>query len=303
MSKIVQLKLASVKYSGDAIGDDIRIEVDCLNRFVGINKKIKHDSTAMLDADIGKFIAGVSGIGLPIMIRVIERDLMFNDVGNTQGVVTVNLRKGTLQETVFIVEITEVRNYRTRKKAVFTIRIEAQVSEPIAYVGYTEKGWLRGIRLDTEEKVDLVTHLKVFLEKSDAARQYFEIREGVLQGVSASLKKKTSGGASYFEAENPHTGPVYLVYSLSEKTLCFNKKMYTTRDYKEDMLRKGIYDIEIPDYAHAGGERYLQWANWQKYGFISDTILAKNAISISARFPSDASRLPSAIGGMICAKS
>lgn len=267
MLKAVQLKLASIKYSGDAIGDDIRIEIECMDRFVGINKKIKRGSTAVLNADIAKFFAEERGTGMPITIRVIERDLIFNDVGNTQGMITVNVRKSTVQEFVFTVGITEARNYRTKKKAIFTILITAQVSEPIGYVGSMEEGWIQGIRLGTEEKIDLVSHLKVFLERADAARQYFEIREGVLQGVKASLKKKTSGGASYFEVENPHTGPVHLVYSLSKTTLRFNKKTYTTRDYKEDMLRKGIYDIEIPDYAHAGGENYLQWAKLAKVWF------------------------------------
>lgn len=267
MTKVVQLKLASIKYSGDAIGDDIRIEIECMDHFLGINKKIRRGSTAELYADIGKFLADQPNLDLQMKIRIIERDLIFNDVGNIQGLFTINVTNNALQEAVFMVEITEARNYQTRKKAIFTIVIQAQVSELIAYVGYREEGWIQGIRLDTKKRVDLVSHLKVFLEKSDAARQYFEIREGVLQGIKASIKKKTSGGGSYFEAENPHTGPVHLVYSLSDKTLRFDDTIYATRDYQEDRLKKGIYDIEIPDYAHAGGEYYLQWAKLAKVWF------------------------------------
>lgn len=41
MSKNIQIKLLKIKYSGDSVGDDIRIEVEHLNGLWVLDKQIK----------------------------------------------------------------------------------------------------------------------------------------------------------------------------------------------------------------------------------------------------------------------
>lgn len=268
MAKVIRLKLTKIKYSGDSIGDDIRIEIDCLDKVFDLEKKIKLGAEITINAEIGQFFFDQATTELPLTIRIIEQDLIFNDVGSTQEKFKINLKNSASQYLTAVIAIQELRNYKTKKKAMFTVTLEAQVSDTILYVAYQEggDGWILGKREDTKKNIDLISCLKVRLEHSDPLRQYFTIGEGAFQGIKASVKIKTDG-TSYLQTENPHTAPVHLIYSLSKKTLLFGKQSYTTRDYKDDLLRKGVYDIEIPDYSHAGGEYYLSWAKLAKVWF------------------------------------
>ena len=81
MIKNVLLKLTSVKYSGKSIGDDIRVEIDCMGVLFAKNYEIKRGTTRKLDEEIEKFPAYHRSLNIPIVIRVIERDKIFNDVG------------------------------------------------------------------------------------------------------------------------------------------------------------------------------------------------------------------------------
>lgn len=45
MTKLIQLKLSKIKYSGDSIGDDIRVEIEILGKFLSVNKTIKAGAT------------------------------------------------------------------------------------------------------------------------------------------------------------------------------------------------------------------------------------------------------------------
>lgn len=55
MIKSIQLKLSKIKYGGDSIGDDIRIEIEILGQFSRVDKIIKAGTTAVIDKEIGKF--------------------------------------------------------------------------------------------------------------------------------------------------------------------------------------------------------------------------------------------------------
>ncbi|MBU1730495.1 hypothetical protein KJ557_03020, partial [Patescibacteria group bacterium] len=44
MPKLIQVKIVKIKYSGDLIGDDVKIEVDCLGNLSNFKKKLKPSS-------------------------------------------------------------------------------------------------------------------------------------------------------------------------------------------------------------------------------------------------------------------
>ncbi len=82
MIKIVQLKLSKIKYSGDSIGRDIRVEIEVLGRFLRIDKRIKAGTTVEIDREVGRFETDRGLFQAETLITVIERDLLFNNVGS-----------------------------------------------------------------------------------------------------------------------------------------------------------------------------------------------------------------------------
>lgn len=255
MLKQIQLKISKIKYAGDSIGDDIRIEVECLDKFLDSNKELKRGNERALDEIVGTFFADGSSFALPVNIKIIERDLIFNDVGSKKVNFKVDLKNNFPQSSVCKIEVQELRNFFSKKKAVFEVTLEALVSDVILYVSRDEGGWLNALPNNSKEIINLPLHLKVRLERTENGRQYFTIMEGALQGVKASVELD-SDGKSYFSSKNTHTAPVSITYSISKKIARFRNKVYKTIDYPNSPWKKGFYDIEIPDHSHGGGHNY-----------------------------------------------
>lgn len=255
MLKQIQLKISKIKYTGDSVGDDIRIEVECLDKFVGFNKKLKCGSEREVGDDVGIFFADGASFNLPMAIKIIERDLIFNDVGSKKVNLKVDLKNDSPQSAIYKIEVQELRNFISKKKAVFEVTLEALASDAIMYVSRDEGGWLNALPDNSKEIINLPLHLKVRLERTENGRQYFTIMEGASQGVKASVELD-SDGKSYFSSKNFHTAPVSITYSISKKTARFRNKVYMTIDYPDSPWEKGFYDIEIPDYSHGGGNNY-----------------------------------------------
>lgn len=55
MLKSIQLKLSKIKYSGDSVGDDIRVEIEVLGKFLRLDKRIKAGTTAEVNREVGRF--------------------------------------------------------------------------------------------------------------------------------------------------------------------------------------------------------------------------------------------------------
>ena len=66
MSKNIQLRVATIKYSGDSIGDDIRIEIDCLNASLDLDRSIKRGKEVLLNVFIGNFVTDQPSFSLPL---------------------------------------------------------------------------------------------------------------------------------------------------------------------------------------------------------------------------------------------
>lgn len=70
MLKQIQLKISKIKYSGDSVGDDIRIEVECLDKFIGLNKKVKCGSEKDINEIVGTFFADGMSFTLPVNTKI-----------------------------------------------------------------------------------------------------------------------------------------------------------------------------------------------------------------------------------------
>ena len=258
MTKLIRLKISRVKYGGDSIGDDIRIEAECLDRFAAKNMRLKRGSDRALNVEIGQFFGDGGSFSLPVTIRIIERDLIFNDVGSVQEKLKVNLNNGSPQFNTYKIEVQERRGYVSRKKAVFEVMLEAEVSDAMRYVPDIDEsqGFLK-VKLEDDKSIEsLPAYVKVAVERRDAKREYFTILEGPYRDRSASVSLKEDSVSRLISGVT-HLPAAQAKYSISQKVFILNHKKYTTVDYPGSPWKKGFYDIEIPDYPHEGGRSYL----------------------------------------------
>ncbi|MBU2575963.1 hypothetical protein KKF64_02660 [Patescibacteria group bacterium] len=275
MLKSIQLKFSKIKYKGDSIGDDIRIEIEALGKFLRVDKRIKVGKTAKIDKEVGRFETDQKSFQMGILINAIEKDLLFNDVANLEGNIKINTASTKLQQFVFKVKVRETRSIFGRfwgtKTAVFEITLEAEVSDAIRYVpDLDESQGFINVRLEDNKSIEeLPAYLKVKLERADTKREYFTILEGPYRGKLTSIKLKENG-SSWFVADIKHEPMIRAKYSISQKIFILKGKKYETRDYPKSPWKKGLYDIEIPDYSHDGGRRYLKESKramtWFKIG-------------------------------------
>ena len=168
MTKLIRLQVTKIKYTGDSVGDDIRIEVECLDKFVGLNKRLKRGSDVALNAEIGQFFADGASFTLPVNIKIIERDLVFNDVGAVQENLKVNLSDGSPQFNAYKIEVRERRGFLSREQAVFEITVEAAVSDATLYVtDESGEGWIVAVPESGAEDVNpLNEEFEVYTRRS-----------------------------------------------------------------------------------------------------------------------------------------
>lgn len=281
MPKLIQVKIVKIKYGGDSIGDDIKVEVDCLGGSFSFKKKLKCGSEINSNLLVGSFVSDNKIFSLPTSIKIIEEDLVFNDVGSKLLDLKIDLKANDVKTEICKIEVTELRNFITKNKAMFEIFVEISVEDAVLYVDNIEGGWVNAISDNTKQTIALPSYLKVHLERNYNGRQYFKILEGLRRGEQASVKYQDNG-QSFFVAINPQTEVAILTYSISKKEFYFLNKIYKATDYKNNQWKKGLYDVEIPDAPHRGGGHYpeSQMAKtWFRIGHSGDRYLHAGARS------------------------
>lgn len=287
MLKSIQLNLQKIKYSGDSIGDDIRVEVEALGKFLRVDKRIKIGTTVEINREIGRFETNQDLFQAEVLISVIEKDLLFNDVGSVKSNIRIDTSAAKPQQFIFEIQIRETRSildkFWGKKTAVFEIILEAKVSDAIQCVPCEGDGWLKVVLENNKSKISLPAFLQVKIQNSDRKREYFTILEGPYHGKDASVKLRDDG-FSQFISGIEHEPVISVEYSISQKIFIINGKKYKADDYPGSPWQKGIYDIEIPDYPHRGGDRYLDRARlariWFRIGHNGERYLHTGSISL-----------------------
>lgn len=82
MLKSIKLTLSKIKYNGDSVGDDICVEVEALGKFLRVDKRVKAGTEAQINQTVGIFETDQKIFKLNAMVVVIEKDLLFNDIGS-----------------------------------------------------------------------------------------------------------------------------------------------------------------------------------------------------------------------------
>ena len=261
MVKIVQLKLSKIKYSGDSIGRNIRVEIEVLGKFLRIDKRIKAGTTAEINREVGRFETDQRLFQADVLITVIERDLLFNDVGNTKDNIEVNTAATKPQQFVFEIQVRESRSLLSRlfwgkRTAIFEVTLEAQIGEIERCTPDTEDGWLVA-QTGQGKWVSLPAYITVYPKSIKNGREYFIPSEGTNRGKLLSIPLKDDN-SSYLISNVEHESMINAKYSISEKVFMLNGKKYKAIDYLEAPWEKGIYDIGIPDYPHGSNDTYAE---------------------------------------------
>src|SRR3989344_3470055 len=289
MLKAINLKFAKIKYSGDSIGRDIRIEIEILGKFLRIDKRIKAGTTAEINQEVGRFETDRGLFQADILITVIERDLLFNDVGNMKGSVKLNTASTKPQQFIFEVRARENRSILGKfwgtKTAIFEITLEAGASDATKYTPDVEegrgKGWLMVKFANGEPDESLPAYLKLKIDRADTKREYFTILEGAHRGRLASVKISADSSLRLITGIK-HESSVRAIYSISKKILTLKGKKYKADDDSKNPWGKGLYDIEIPDHPHEGGLNYPEAGRgtvWFKIGHSGERYLHPGIVS------------------------
>jgi len=309
MLKSIQLKLLKVKNSGDSVGRDIRVEIEVLGKFLRIDKRIESGTTTEINREVGRFETDRGLFQADVLITVIEKDLLFNDVGNTKNNIKISTIATKPQQFVFEVRVRESRSifgkFWGTKTAIFEITLEAEASDAIKYVPDEGDGWLKVVLEDKYSEESLPAYLKVKIERTDTKREYFTILEGPHRGRPASVILQDDG-SSQFITGIKHEPMIRAQYSISQKTFILKGKKYKTTDYPETPWEKGLYDIEIPDAPHKGGENYLSQSKraktWFRIGHDGERYLHAGGFSLGCITVIEANRWTEIYNNLIKAR-
>lgn len=139
--------------------------------------------------------------------------------------------------------------------------------EAIKYIPDIDNGWLK-VKLVDGNTTSLPAFLKVQSEYVERGREYFTILEGPYKDQKASVSlDNENNNNSRLLIDVKHEPLIHLQYSISKKKLIIDSKEYKATDYPESPLKKGWYDIELPDYPHPGGQYYLNMSSRAKTWF------------------------------------
>ena len=133
-NKIVSLRLTGLTYGGESIGKDLTIEIEAADRMLSLNKEVSVGQSVAMKDLVGHFVVTQRSFSLSITVRVIERDLVYNDVGSTQGQLRVNLTDSAAQGFTYSVEVKEQGAILSSNVALFEVELEAQVTPTTRYV-------------------------------------------------------------------------------------------------------------------------------------------------------------------------
>ncbi len=281
MLKTIRLTCNNITYEGTSIGDDIHLEIEVLGVFFSLDKKISLGQTVQINKLVGEFETSQKMFETDIRLKIVEKDVVFNDIGIIQEKIIQDITETVSQKLVCEVSVQELQKTLGKATARFKILLTVEVVDPIKYIVDEGGGWLRVIIERTGLIKSLPAYLKVKLDRSDEKKEYFTVLEGFYKNVLASVKR-ISDGTSNLLTGVIHEPPVHATYSISKKTFTIQGESYATVDYPDSPWSKGVYDIEIPDSPHEFGQKYPEAKRptvWFKIGHDGDRYLHTGEIS------------------------
>jgi len=127
-SKFFRLNLLEIKYGGDSVGREIRVNIKISGGIdFEINKRIKIGESVLINQEIGQIKTDEGTLEKEVSIIVTEKDWVFDDVGRTDGVLRVDSLKPFPQKFKYSVSVTERRKIFWKSTALFEIVVEVEL--------------------------------------------------------------------------------------------------------------------------------------------------------------------------------
>jgi len=236
-----------------------------------VDKIIKVGTTVEINREVGGFETDQKSLKFNTQIVVIEKDLLFNDVGQTNLEIKIDATIDERQEFSREIEIKETRSIFGKiwgnRTAVFEIILEAKVFDALMCVPMTDDGWFQVVLEKNNKTVSLPSFLQIKPEGIVRGRERLVVLEGAYRGEKATAKLLPND-SSYFIPIIKYEPVAIAKYSISQKIFTFNGKEHKATDHPNTLWKKGIYDIEIPSSPHQVSPNYLHKAKLAKVWFL-----------------------------------
>lgn len=115
------IKLKGISYLGDSVGNDINVEIKIRDQVFKFNPPIKLNSTLGLNSEIFHFDFTSDKFEENVNIKVTEKDIIFDDVGEINQKININLSNNEIQEFTFETRVQEIGTNFHKMTAIFKI--------------------------------------------------------------------------------------------------------------------------------------------------------------------------------------
>lgn len=115
------IKFKSMSYLGDSVGNDINVEIKIREQIFTFNPPIKLNSILDLNSEIFYFEFISDKFEENVNIKVTEKDIIFDDVGEINQKIYINLSNNETQEFTFETTVQEIGTNFHKMTAIFKI--------------------------------------------------------------------------------------------------------------------------------------------------------------------------------------
>ncbi len=151
MSKKISIKLKNIEYLGDSIGHNIRLEISIKNKVYNLNKSIKPNGLKEINEEIAQFETLKNIFEEKISIKVVEKDLIFNDIGQINDQIKIDLGSEKSKDFKFKIKVQEMRKNLRKVTAIFNVILVIEQAKKIPSVDDPE--WTGDLNDDTEQMI------------------------------------------------------------------------------------------------------------------------------------------------------
>ncbi len=268
MTKIITLKIKKISYSGDYVGPNFHITIDVLDKKTEVIERIEAGSTKFVNRIV--FNQSCESDLLPVRIRIVEEDPLFDDVGT--GQISMPLKNLSIGETHTTTVKVSGQGWEKSKTASITLEFEVSQNDGIRYASNADgRGWLLILLDEKSKETQIPFALKVRISEITSKREHFYIDEGPLKGQTASVRLKR-GGSSFLLSDLKHKPAARLVFRKKKQTLEIEGLgVFKAKTFDSDPVKNGIHDIELPVSPHnEHGSDYLEFSifaqSWFRVG-------------------------------------
>ena len=256
MSGTINIKLKKFQYSGDSIGKDIYIETKIGDKVFVLDKIIKQGVTTEVDYEIANFSADQK-INTQLDIKVIEKDLIFNDVGSGSLAIKFDPQNQITQEFIAEIKVNERKRIFRKSTAVFILTFQVQVTGMRSYNSHSARRDYNRYDLIIQTVVDYWN--SEFLKDSDLPKELLDpnlVKAIIYQ--ESRMGYDPTAGINVMQVGKPG--------DPSLKTLRGELPEYWIHNGQQQLLKYDVHIKEVKDSIYLG----VRWLYHKAQGITTD---------------------------------